>query len=519
MMEALLASRPLLAVLVSALAAVAIAFSGRRPNLREGWTLAAAFLKFGLVFSMLPQVLEGNYPELTLLQISPGIELALRVDPAGIIFALSASFLWVLTSFYAMGYMRGLDEHKQTRFFAMLATCLSATIGLCFSANLLTFVLFYEILSVATYPLVIHKESEKAYRIGRQYLVYAITAGIALVAGSALIHQMAGTLDFQAGGFLTAEMGRGPLMAVFLLFFLGFGVKGGVMPLHSWLPNAMIAPTPVSALLHAVAVVKAGVFGFVRLSGYVFGPELLHALGFGMILAALAGGTILLASLIAMTKDDLKARLAYSTVGHLSYIVLGVALLAPTAFLGGMFHMVTHAAMKITLFFCAGAIYVHTGLDRVSQLDGIGRKMPITMAAFGIGTLGLAGVPLIGGFLSKWYLATGTVDAGELVFLAVLLVSGALNLVYLLPVVTRAFFRSSPEHTGMNEASAFMVVPLVVTALLSISLGVNPDGFFHFFTLAGEVVGSVMGGAAEGVLGSGIPVEAPPAEAVTGGAP
>jgi multicomponent Na+:H+ antiporter subunit D len=494
--EALLASRPLLAILVSALAAVAIAFSGRRPNLREGWTVAAAVAKFGLIFSMLPAVLRGDHPELTLVEISPGIELALRVDPAGIIFALSASFLWILTSFYSIGYMRGLDEHKQTRFYAMLATCLSATIGICFSANLLTFVVFYEILSVATYPLVIHKESEKAYRIGRQYLVYAITAGIALVAGAALIHQMAGTLDFQAGGFLAAEMGRGALLAVFLLFVLGFGVKGGVMPLHSWLPNAMIAPTPVSALLHAVAVVKAGVFGFVRLSGFVFGPELLHDLGLGSVLAVMAGATILLASLIAMTKDDLKARLAYSTVGHLSYIVLGVALLAPAAFLGGAFHMVTHAAMKITLFFCAGAIYVHVGLDRVSQLDGIGRKMPITLGAFAVGTLGLAGVPLIGGFLSKWYLAAGTVDAGELVFLGVLLASGILNLVYLLPVVTRAFFRSSPSFTHVQEASAFMVVPIVITALLSISLGVRPDGFFHFFSLAQDVVTSVMGGGA-----------------------
>ena len=493
-MEALLDARPLLAVLASAIAAVAIAFSGRRPNLRETWTVLAAVAKFALIFSMVPAVLEGRGPELTLLQISPGIELAFKVDAAGIIFALSASFLWILTSFYAIGYMRGLDEHKQTRFYAMLATCLSATIGLCFSANLLTFVLFYEVLSVATYPLVIHKESEKAYRIGRQYLAYAITAGIALVGGMALVHQAAGTLDFQAGGFLSPEMGQGMLTAIFLLFFLGFAVKAGVMPLHSWLPNAMIAPTPVSALLHAVAVVKAGVFGFVRLSGFVFGPELLHALGLGALLAALAGVTILLASFIAMTKDDLKARLAYSTVGHLSYIVLGTALLAPTAFFGGTFHMVTHAAMKITLFFCAGAIYVHTGIARVSQLDGIGKQMPITLTAFAVGTLGLAGVPLIGGFLSKWYLATGTVDAGELAFLGILVVSGVLNLIYLLPIVTRAFFRSSPNFSQMNEASAFMVVPLVITALLSISLGVNPDGFFSFFTLAQEAVAAVMGG-------------------------
>jgi multicomponent Na+:H+ antiporter subunit D len=496
-MDALLTSRPLMAVLVSALAAVAIAFSGRRPNLRESWTILAAVAKFGLIFSMVPGVLAGERYEVNLLDISPGVGLALKVDPAGLLFALSASLLWILTSFFAIGYMRGLGERKQTRFFAMLATCLSATIGLCFAANLLTFVLFYEILSVATYPLVIHAGSEKAYRIGRQYLVYAITAGMALVAGTAMIYQLTGTLDFQAGGFLPADAASGTLVALFLLFFLGFGVKSGVMPLHSWLPNAMIAPTPVSALLHAVAVVKAGVFGFVRLVGFVFGPGLFQDAGVAGVLAVLAGATILLASLIAMTKDDLKARLAYSTVGHLSYIVLGVALIAPAAFQGGAFHMVTHASLKITLFFCAGAIYVHTGLKKVSQLDGIGRRMPLTMGAFAIGALGLAGMPGTGGFLSKWLIAQGALQADQVVFLAVLLVSGLLNAGYLFPIFIRAFFRSSPDHTAYDEASWFMVGPLLVTAALSILLGVHPDGIFHFFSVAADAAASVLpaGGA------------------------
>jgi multicomponent Na+:H+ antiporter subunit D len=494
-MDAFLTFRPLLAIAVSAVGAVAIALTGaRRANLRESWTIAAALAKFVLVLSMVPGILAGERYEVRLVELSPGIELALRVDPTGLLFALSASFLWVLTSFYAIGYMRGLDERKQTRFFAMLAVCLSATIGLCFSANVLTFVLFYEILSVATYPLVIHKGSEEAYRIGRQYLTYAITAGMALVAGTALIYSMAGTLDFQGGGFLEPEMGRGLLVATFFLFFVGFGVKAGVMPLHSWLPNAMIAPTPVSALLHAVAVVKAGVFGFIRLVGFVFGADTLQAIGLAGLLAGLAGLTIVLASLIAMTKDDLKARLAYSTVGHLSYIVLGAALLTPTALLGGAYHMVTHAALKITLFFCAGAIYVHLGLKRVSELDGIGRRMPITMAAFAIGALGLAGVPGTGGFISKWFIAQGAVEGGQLVFLGILLVSGLLNAGYLFPVFTRAFFRASPEHTRYDEASWFMVGPIVVTALLGILLGVHPDGLFHFFGIATAAVGSVISG-------------------------
>ena len=494
MMDLLLDNRALVAILVSALAAVAVALTGeKRRNLRESWTVLAALAKFGIVFSMVPGVLAGERYEVNLLQISPGIELALKVDPAGILFAMSASFLWILTSFYAFGYMRGGGEHKQTRFFAWLAVCLSATIGICFSANLLTFVLFYEILSVATYPLVIHAGSEKAYRIGRQYLVYAITAGIALVAGIVLVQTAAGSLDFVAGGFLEAEMGTGLLWAIFACFFIGFGVKAGVMPIHSWLPNAMIAPTPVSALLHAVAVVKAGVFGFVRLVGYTFGPDLMGAIGAAAVLAAFAGGTILLASFIALTKDDLKARLAYSTVGHLSYIVLGVALLAPQAMLGAAFHMVTHAAMKITLFFCAGAIYIHTGKKKVSQLDGIGHQMPLTLTAFGVGAVGLAGVPLVGGFISKWYLAAGAIDAGALVFLGVLLVSGILNAAYLLPIVTRAFFRRSADHPRIDEASALMTVPIALTMVLSILLGVFPDAIFRFFSLAEAIVASVTG--------------------------
>jgi multicomponent Na+:H+ antiporter subunit D len=485
---------PLLAILASAVGALLITLTGeKRRNLRESWTILAAVTKFGLVASMLPTVLAGGAPELRLVELSPGIELALRVDAAGIMFALSASFLWILTSFFAFGYMRGAGEKKQTRFFAMLAICLSATMGIAFSANLLTFVLFYEILSVATYPLVIHAGSDKAYKIGRQYLVYAITAGMALVAGIALVLAAEGSMDFVAGGFISGSHSPILLWTIFLAFFIGFGVKAGVMPLHSWLPNAMIAPTPVSALLHAVAVVKAGVFGFVRLFGFTFGPELSQAMGAATFVAVLAGATLLLASFIAMTKDDLKARLAYSTVGHLSYIVLGIAMLAPAAMLGAAFHMVTHAAMKITLFFCAGTIYVHTHKKKVSELDGIGRQMPLTLFAFGVGAVGLAGTPLVGGFVSKWYLAQGAVDSGQPVFLWFLLLSGLLNAAYLLPIVVRAFFRTSPDHPKLNEASPLMVVPLTVTMLLALLLGVWPDGIFHFFTLAEMVVEAVTG--------------------------
>jgi multicomponent Na+:H+ antiporter subunit D len=494
-MNGILANAPLYAILSSALAAVAIVFTGEKHrNLRETWTVLASLAKFGFIAAMVPGVLAGERFEVALVELAPGISLALRADPAGLLFALSASFLWILTSFYSIGYMRGGKEDKQTRFFAMLAVCLSATMGIALAANLLTFVLFYEILSVATYPLVIHKGSEKAYRAGRQYLVYAITAGLVLVAGTALVYQMAGTLDFQGGGFLPADAGRGVLVTAFLLFFVGFGVKGGVMPLHSWLPAAMIAPTPVSALLHAVAVVKAGVFGFVRLVGFVFGPGLTGEIGLSGVLAGIAGITILLASFIAMTKDDLKARLAYSTVGHLSYVVLGVALLTPTGMLGGAYHIVTHAAMKITLFFCAGALYVHMRYTKVSELDGVGRRMPITMGAFAIGAIGLAGIPGTGGFLSKVLIAQGAAEGGEILFLVILLVSGLLNAGYLFPVFIRAFFRSSPKHTRYDEASWFMVGPIAVTAGLALLLGITPDALFRFFSVASDAMASVVAG-------------------------
>lgn len=484
------------AIGVSLLAAVVIVLLGRWPNLRDACMVLSAFVKFGLVLSLLPTVLAGGRPSATIFELSPGIELALRVDPLGLLFGLSASFLWILTSFYAIGYMRGAREKRQTRFFASLATCLAATLGIAFAANLLTLLVFYEALTIATYPLVVHKGSPAAIAAGRKYLVYLLGGGVALIPATALILDMAGSLDFVAGGFLSAEMGHGRLWAAFLLCVVGFGGKAGLMPFQSWLPAAMIAPTPVSALLHAVAVVKAGVFGFARLVGFVYSPGLLEEMGAATLLAVLAGTTIVLASLVAMRQDDLKARLAYSTVGHLSYIVLGLALLTPTSLLGGLFHIVTHGAMKITLFFCAGAIYVKTGLDKVSQLDGLGRRMPFTFAAFTIGALGLAGVPGIGGFVSKWYLAAGTVDTGQMAYLAVLVVSGLLNAGYLLPIATRAFFRGPPGPVRREEASALMVVPLVVSGLLAVLLGLGPDALLRFFTLAHTVAGDVVAGGA-----------------------
>ncbi len=494
---------PLLAVLTPLAAIPLILLSSSRPNLREFWTLAAAFAACGLVLNLLPGALAGATAACDLLVVSPGISLSLRVDPTGLFFAIIASSLWILTSFYSIGYVRGAGEHKQTRYFASFALCIGATLGIAFAANLLTFVIFYEMLSLGTYPLVIHKETREAFRSGRMYLAYALTAGLLLIVAIAWTWTLAGTIDFRPGGFLGGVLADPAAARVlFILFIAGVGVKAGIMPLHSWLPAAMVAPTPVSALLHAVAVVKSGVFGVIRVAGFVFGPQTMQAFGLDTILATFAAATIILASVIALRQDNLKKRLAFSTIGHLSYIVLGVALLSPEGFMGGLLHLANHATTKIALFFCAGAIYVNLHKTEISELDGIGKVMPWTMAAFTVGVLGLSGVPPINAFLSKFYLCKGAVTSGQIVFLVVFLASGLLNMAYFFPILHRAFFRpGGPGLHGHGEASPLMVVPIVVVAVLSLLLGLYPNALVHFFDLARGISQSVMAGAATPLAG------------------
>jgi len=485
-------------VLVPLVAAALIAASHRRPNLREAWTLGAAVALLGLVVALLPPVLRGETPGFVVFDLADGVGLALQVDTLGLLFALLAAFLWLCTSVYAIGYMRGNDEAHQTRFFVSFAVCLSTVMGLAFSANLLTFFLFFELLTVATYPLVTHKGTPEAIAAGRRYLAYLLAGGAALLLAVTVIYQGTGGGDFTAGGFVSEELTRGTQVALLALLALGFGSKAAIIPLHRWLPSAMVAPTPVSALLHAVAVVKAGVFGFARTVGYVFGPEALSELGAALVLSTAAAFTIVAASAIALFQDNLKRRLAFSTIAHLSYIVLGLTLLSAAGWTGGLLHIVNHAALKITLFFCAGALYVHAHLDRVSQLDGIGRRMPVTMGAFALASLGLAGLPPMGGFMSKWYLVLGGADADRLVFAAVMLFSGLMTAGYLFPIVTRAFFRPVPATAPgvvarpAGEASAFMVAPLAVTALVALALGFGD--LFSLFELISENTSAVIGG-------------------------
>jgi len=488
--ESIVSIKPFIAVLVS-IAAVPLLILSRRANIRESWTFIAAIAKSLIVLSMLPAILKGNQLVFTLAEVVPGVAIRFRVDALGMLFALVASSLWIITSAYSIGYMRGLNEHSQTRYFCFFALALSATIGVAFSANLLTLYLFYEMLSLATYPLVTHHQDAEARASGRKYLTYILGASIGLALPAMLIcYTQTGTLEFAREGFLSGTCSKGLVTLLLLMFLFGFA-KAAIMPFHAWLPAAMVAPTPVSALLHAVAVVKVGVFSIVRVLTGVFGIDLLSTLHLDTLICIIASFTIIVGSLIALTQDNLKRLLAFSTIAQLSYIVLGVGLLSPQGMTGGILHIAMHAFGKITLFFCAGAIFVATGKRNISEMKGLGRRMPITMIAFLIASLSIVGLPPTGGFLSKWYLVLGTLQAGQTAFLVVLLTSSLLNAAYFMPIVYRAFF-SPPDaqepDTGIREAPLFCIAPLTVTALISIILFFYPQPFFRLAQMAVKAV-------------------------------
>ena len=490
-METIVSIKPFLAVLVSSVGALFIIGTGKKPNLRESWSIIAGVLKLIIILSMIPAVVyDKKIISYSLFNILPGIEIGFRVDAFGLLFAMGASILWIATSFYSIGYMRSTNEHSQTRYFTCFAVALSATIGVAFSANLFTMFLFYEVLTIITYPLVAHKGTPEAKAGGRKYAIYLLGAAKAfLVAAIILTYNLTGTLEFSKDGIFPAIMqseNSQLLYIIFVLFLFGFA-KSAVMPLHSWLPAAMVAPTPVSALLHAVAVVKTGVFTVLRVIFFVFGADLMLDIGVDVFIITFASVTIIAASIIALSMDNLKARLAFSTISQLSYIILGAALLTPSAMVGGIIHITNHAFSKITLFFCAGSIYVSSHKTEVSQLNGIGKKMPWTMAAFALATLSMIGVPPASGFITKWYLVIGSLERNSLVVLTVLLVSSFLNAAYFVPILYKAFFKkensNSEEEISLQDKNLkenpFLVVPLSLTAIVSVILGLYPDFIVH----------------------------------------
>jgi multicomponent Na+:H+ antiporter subunit D len=468
------------AMLVPLIGAVAISLLGRSPNAREAVTLITATILIGVVYQIYHRLQAGEVGELVLAEPVPGLAIAFAVEPLGMLFAVIASLLWLVTSIYAIGYMRGHEEKNQTRFFTTFAVAIAGTMGIIFSANLLTLFLFYEFLTISTYPLVVHSGTEKARRSGRVYLGILMGTSIALMLPAVIvIWSQTGTLDFTSGGIMEGKVSPAWVMPLYLLFIFGIG-KAAVMPFHKWLPAAMVAPTPVSALLHAVAVVKAGVFSILKVTIYIFGPDFITSTGANEWIIWLPTITILMASLIALTRDNLKERLAYSTIGQLSYIVLGAVLANQMGLLGGSLHIAMHAFAKITLFFAAGAILVATHKTQVSQLNGLGRQMPFTFIFFAIGAASIIGLPPFGGMWSKWYLALGTVDAGQWAMLVVLMISSLLNIIYLLAIPARAFFpgTDSESHQGIKEAPVTCLIGMLIPSLICIYLFFNPEPFY-----------------------------------------
>jgi len=464
----------LLAVLTPFVGALIIPLFHNRPNLRESVTLVTAVALCATVIRLLAPVLDGARPELTVVDVVPGLTVAFKIEPLGMLFALVASSLWIVNSIYSIGYMRANDEPRQTTFYVCFAVALGSTIGLAFAKNLFTLFLFYEALTLSTYPLVTHKRDEEAVRAGRIYLLLLLGTSLMLFLPAIIATWvLAGTLDFTPGGILAGKAGA-PVVAVLLaLYVFGIG-KAAVMPLHFWLPAAMVAPTPVSALLHAVAVVKAGVFTVLKVVVYIFGIETLTKTGANDWLIFVASASLLTASFIALSRDNLKARLAYSTISQLAYVVLGAALATPTSIIGSGLQIAIHAAGKITLFFCAGAIYTAHHLTEVSGMTGIGRKMPVTMLAFLVASLSIIGLPPFGAW-SKFILALAALDAGHVIVVGVLMLSSLVSVGYLMPVVARGFFLPPPgalpdEKTIVKEAPIACLIALSCTAFLCIVL-------------------------------------------------
>jgi multicomponent Na+:H+ antiporter subunit D len=447
-------------------------------KLRTVLNLLGATAKLVLVGVMIWGVISGQVFE-TRWTLAPGLDLVLHADELSVLFVTLSTVLWLVTTVYAIGYLENTPH--RSRFFGFFSLCVTATVGLALAGNLFTFVIFYELLTLATYPLIAHKGTPEAVRGARIYLAYTLSGGVLLLIGAVWLRTIAGPLEFVQGGILGNIPGLDPwsLRWIFVLLIAGLGVKAALVPLHGWLPQAMVAPAPVSALLHAVAVVKAGAFGIVRVVYDVFGVEFLGSLHMLPLLGALAAFTIIYGSFKALSQDLLKKRLAYSTISQVSYIALGTAIIGPLATIGGLVHLVHQGIMKITLFFAAGNYAETLGVHRVSQMDGVGRRMPGTTMAFTIGALGMIGIPPVAGFVSKWYLGVGAIEAGQAAWvIPVLIGSSLLNAGYFLPILYRAWFKSRPQawpaekpRTGMLEMPGALLWPPVITALLALAAG------------------------------------------------
>lgn len=465
----------LLSISIPIIGAVLIAAAHNRPNLRETISLIISLALFGIVLTLLPEVLAGNRPSLTLVNITPTLPILFELEPLGMLFACIAALLWPINTLYSIGYMRGNQESHQTRFYICFAIALSSTMGVALAGNLLTLFIFYELLTLSTYPLVTHKGDEAALNAGRTYLGILMTTSIGfLLVAIIWTWSLTGSLEFRPGGILAGKVAGPELILLLFLYMYGIG-KAALMPIHRWLPAAMVAPTPVSALLHAVAVVKAGVFSVVKISIYIFGLDMLQQSSAAEWVLWIAGFTIIIASVIALRQDNLKLRLAYSTIGQLSYVILAIFILAPLSTVAAAFHIAAHALGKITLFFAAGSIYTASHKSKISQLNGIGYRMPWTMAAFTIGAISMIGIPPAAGFISKWYMLLGAFQQQHVVAVLVIIISTLLNAAYFIPIVYAAWFRQADDISEHGEAPLPIIVALSSTAVLTLLLFLFPD--------------------------------------------
>lgn len=477
------------AIVLPALAVPLLLLTRQYPNIREAVSLLAASALFVLVALLYRDFTAGGSAQAFWIAVMPGLEIGFRVEALGVLFALVASFLWIVTTLYSIGYMRAHAEDNQTRFYVFFAVSIAAVMAIAFAANLFTLFIFYEVLTLATYPLVTHAGTEKAREGGRTYLTILVGTSIVFFLPAIIAtYAISGTLTFTPGGVFPA--GTSPVLmgALLVLFVFGIG-KAAIMPFHRWLPAAMVAPTPVSSLLHAVAVVKAGVFSVIKVGALIFGLDTLGGLWSTDLLLYLAAFTVIAASLVAMRQDNLKARLAYSTVSQLSYMTAGVLLATNTGLLGSSMHIAMHAFGKITLFFCAGAILVAAHKSEISQMRGLGRQMPFTMAAFFIGSLSIIGLPPMGGTWSKWYLVTGSLDAGQWALVVVLMLSSLLNIGYLLPIPLRGFFPGEAHQgggdTGIREAPLASLIAIGITSVMCLLLFLFPQRLYDLARAVG----------------------------------
>ncbi|MBR5524670.1 MAG: proton-conducting membrane transporter [Clostridia bacterium] len=426
---------------------------------------------------------------LTLLPFTDTLSLNLRLDGAGRLFSCLAATLWPLTALYAFDYMK--HEQHLPMFYCFFTVSFGVTIGIAMAENILTMYLFYELLTLTTIPLVMHGMTKMHNRVARKYMAYSF-GGAAFAFATVVFLILNDAETFTPGGNLT-ETAASPLANVLYLFaFLGFGVKAAVFPLHGWLPSASVAPTPVTALLHAVAVVKAGAFAIIRLTYYAYGTDFLAGGWAQYAVMAIAAFTIVYGSVNALRQKHLKRRLAYSTVANLSYVVFAVTLMTPAGLLAAFIHLISHSFIKIGAFFAAGAVLHYGDREYVPQLEGLGKKMPLTFACFTVFALSLTGIPPLCGFFSKWSIATAALEQASgmaMVGAAALMISAFLTACYMLSPVIKAFFpRQDAPIDGQNvkEADRRMLVPMLLCAVVCVLLGL-------FARIPIGIIGEVLG--------------------------